>query len=93
MDLLKGLLIGGGAALGLSILWLVVNFLLDKFRAKIIQFIVDKPFTWLGDYADRACDLLRDKGNKDAAKEMRGILADAMDAGAKRFRKELYNGD
>ena len=92
MDI-KTIVLGALAVVGIPIVWLVANFLLDKFRAVIIQFIVDKPFTWIGDYVDRACDLLRDKGNKEAADKMRGILADAMDAGAKRFRAKIYDSD
>lgn len=90
MEILKNL---GLPILGLALFWVIARFLLDRYSSTIIQFLISKPFTWIGDYVDSAIDKLRDKGDKETAKKVRKLAVDAMNSMAKTFEQKLYDGD
>ena len=90
----------GGILGGCALVWLIVNFLLNKFRPQIIAFIVKYAKTvvvMIFKYADKGCDILRDKGNKQTSDEIRSIVVAIADELAveipKIAKKQLYDND
>lgn len=90
----------GGVLGGTALVWLVINFLLNKFRHKIIAFIVKyakAALVIVFKYADKGCDILRDKGNKQASEEVRKMIIEVADELAvsipKIARKQLNDND
>lgn len=105
----------GLAGLGITAFWYFATMALKKLKPKIAMFIAKHGFGFLGkkmvwvwvkaaDLADDGIDMIRDKGNKEFAKELRGVVVKANRLGAEELKadidiarakseKKLLNGD
>lgn len=83
----------GLLAVGTGLFWVVVRFLLNRFRKPIAMFIASKGIRILARWLDGICDWFRDHGDKPTAKIIRGIAQDSIEKAPKIFREELYDND
>ena len=84
----------GIAVVGIPLAWVVARFLLNRYRAPILKFAIDKILAgYIGDYVDSGIDWVRDHQDKETAKILRSMAAEGGDRFAKKFREKLYDGD
>ena len=86
----KGVAIAG---VGVPVFWIVVRFLLNKFRHKVVQFVLDKGFGKLWSIVDDGIDWVRDHQDKDTAKILRQMALDVAKGQVAVAEKKLNDSD
>lgn len=76
-----------------ALIWIIIRGLLSHFRPMILKFIANKGIRTLARWLDHGIDQLRDKGDKETAKIIRGMVQEAINNAPQVFKEELNDDD